>query len=221
MRKFVVAISVVAVVVLVAGLAGHWVWTNSTASVPKDEPKVLVATIEVPTMTDEQNQQDPGVRTGCVTRIETAGGWLDLCWQAGRQADADLVADSYWVSLRGTLHGNSPTSGLHWMAIRADIVAPRSTVWLMDTKPGGTYRGDCTQEQLNQFRPSDGGQWPTVDVCGLTVVDAPTAGSTALLTWACDRCLLAMSGSQDFGMAQSWTVHGVDTPKWNVYAEIG
>jgi hypothetical protein len=206
------------VVLLVGSAVAGGMWWSATGHPPSDASKTLVATITTPVLPSEL-----GVGTQeCLDRIGTADRWLDLCWAVNRAPDGDPTQDYYWLRLYGSLHADSPNSGLHWMVLRTEPTAGGPRFWIGHTTPDWNYDGGCTEMAVTGIAAPMGGVPQAVDVCGLTIVDDSGVGMGKFtLTWACQHCLLAMSGTQGVELIEELITPEGSLPVLDLYADIG
>ena len=149
----------------------------------------------------------------CLSRIERAGGWVDLCWAVSRLAnDADPAKDYYVLRMYGS------HEGLRWLVVRSQIVGiPAGGVY--DIWPDGTYTGPCRQEAVSMMIPL--GPIAMEDVCGETKGSLEMSPFGHRLAWTCGGCLLADSLTRAVSL---YTVVGVPegtTPAWDLFADAG
>jgi hypothetical protein len=149
----------------------------------------------------------------CLDRIVRGGGWLDLCWQAGRQGnDADPVRDSYLLQVYGSYER------VRWVVVGSRLlIDPGDNVF--DAWPSGTYDGACRQEQVPMLVPLTA--LSTEIVCGHTEGRIDFADWSHRVTWRCEGCLLPDATTRGFGLYNIVGVPAGTVPSWDLYAEAG
>jgi hypothetical protein len=152
----------------------------------------------------------------CLTRIDRASGYMDVCWRAYRHpADSDPDKDYYLLVVSSTF-GSGSEGSPRWAMLKADLVgSPADHV--LSAWPDGEFDGSCepTPVPLSFVDPG------TVEVlCGHI---APTETDTwaRAVTWTCRGCLLPDDHDRALSLYVAVGVTAGTVPVWRIFGDVG